>query len=360
MELNMSGWVAVITGAGRGIGREMAILFGQLGASVVVAEISEATGAETAEVIQSQGGKALFVRTDVSDADSVEELVRRTREAFGPADVLVNNAILSLNCSVLETDIALWDRVTAVNLRGTFLTCKAFLPGMHEHHGGGGIVNMTSADSMPFMSAYMATKQGIAGFTRSLAAELEGAASGVRTVAFVPGVVDTAGLREAIGRLGPSLGMSPDEFFRSALPAHRAALATACLVLRYADEYHGEVVDGYTILEREEGGRAESNAGMVTAAGTTGTASVAGAAGVAQAAKAAETLANALVETEAELNKLPVFVRPMARAGFKDKAGLSVKEWGTQVRDLTDRLSALCRQREAIPWPPVIQRWSGI
>ena len=340
----MSGRVAVVTGAGRGIGREIAVLFGRLGARVIVAEISGQAGAETAQIIEGQGGKALFLHTDVSDARSVEEPVRRAEEAFGPAEVLVNNAILSPVRSVLDMDIDLWDRVTAVNLRGTFLTCKGFLPGMLRRgaKGSGVIVNLTSLDSMPFMSAYMATKQGIAGFTRSLAAELEGSGSGVRAVAFVPGVVDTPGLREAIGRLGPSLGISPDEFFRGAWPAHRAALATAHLVLRYADEYHGEVVDGYTILERAEGGE---GAGPTSVAGAAQTTRADEAAGSVKhgAAKAAEALATILVETEAELNKLPIFVRPMARAGFKDKAGFSMREWGAQVRDLADRLSGAAR-----------------
>ncbi len=365
----MSGQVAVVTGAGRGIGREVAVLFGQLGAKVVVAEISEAAGAETARLIEGQGGKAHFTRTDVSDAGSVEQLARRTEQLFGPADVLVNGAILSPVVSVQDMDIDLWDRVTAVNLRGTFLTCKAFLPGMLKRDtgpeaaakGGGVIVNMTSLDAMPFMSAYMATKQGIVGFTRSLAAELEGSGSGVRAIAFVPGVVDTPGLREAIGCLGPALGMSPDEFFRSALPAGRAALATAHLVLRYAGDYHGEVVDGYTILERVEGAEtsrasasgsiasggasAGAGAGGGAAVGTTpvgaGSGSTTVDAAVSRATEAAQVLVAILAETEAELQKLPIFVRPMARAGFKDKAGLSIKEWTVQVKSLTDRLASV-------------------
>ncbi|HUV89810.1 MAG TPA: SDR family NAD(P)-dependent oxidoreductase, partial [Anaerolineae bacterium] len=132
---SLAGQVAVVTGAGQGIGRAIAVTFANLGASVVVAEIS-AAGQETERAIHQIGGQALFVQTDVSSQASVEELARRVQEAFGPVDILINNAIISPVASVAEMDVALWDRVMAVNLRGTFLTCKAFLPGMLERKRG--------------------------------------------------------------------------------------------------------------------------------------------------------------------------------------------------------------------------------
>lgn len=327
----LAGRVAVVTGAGRGIGREAARALAALGARVVIAELAE-TGRETEASIRAAGGKALFVQTDVADPRSVEELARRTESAFGPADILVNNAILCPVASVLEMDVELWDRVMGVNLRGTFLTCKALLPGMLAQ-GGGVIVNMVSTDAMPHLSAYIASKQGIAAFSQSLAGEV--GERGVRVIAFAPGFVDTPGLRAAARGLAPAFGLSEEAFMRlpmhpaypdEAMPAVHAGAAAAYLVARLADEYHGEQVTGYTVLER---------AGFLQHAGPAGDRHAIGAAAPAPDRKDAEqqaldrvrALVDVLAETEAEFESLPVFVRPLARSGFKRKSGHSLNDW---------------------------------
>ncbi|MEW6230197.1 MAG: SDR family NAD(P)-dependent oxidoreductase, partial [Bacillota bacterium] len=190
---SLTGKVAVVTGGGQGIGREIARVFARLGAKAIIADIAK-EGAWTQRVVRDSGGKALFVRTDVSDEAGVLALAQETREVFGPADILINNAILCPVSPVLDMDAASWDRVMGVNLRGAFLACKAFLPDMLAK-GQGVIVNMVSTDAMPYLSAYIASKQGLVGFTQSLAAEV--GENGVRVIAFRPGFVDTPGLRQA-------------------------------------------------------------------------------------------------------------------------------------------------------------------
>jgi NAD(P)-dependent dehydrogenase (short-subunit alcohol dehydrogenase family) len=143
----LGGQVAVVTGAGRGIGREAARALARLGAKVVIAELNDVLGTETRELIQTDGGEALFIHTDVSDVHSVTSLASETHKSFRTVDILVNNAILCPAVSVVEIDVKLWDEVLAVNLRGTFLTCKTFLPEMlAKKHGV--IVNMVSTEAI--------------------------------------------------------------------------------------------------------------------------------------------------------------------------------------------------------------------
>ena len=165
-----AGQVILVTGAGRGIGLQTARAFALLGGKVVLAELSEA-GRAAEEQIRAEGGEALYVQTDVADQASVAHLVEITHEHYGPVDVLVNNAIYIREAAVADMPIELWDQTIAVNLRGTFLTCKACLPEMLTRQHGT-ILNLISTDAMPGLSAYIASKQGITGFSQSLAQEV--------------------------------------------------------------------------------------------------------------------------------------------------------------------------------------------
>lgn len=341
----LAGRVAVVTGGGRGIGREIVRAFAWLGARVVIAELSD-EGLETERRVKESGSQALFARTDVSSEAEVAALARKTREAFGPVDILINNAILCPVAPVLEMDASLWDRVMAVNLRGAFLTCKAFLPDMVSRRRGV-VVNMISTDAMPGLSAYIASKQGLTGFSQSLAAEV--GRQGVRVVAFAPGMVDTPGIRGAAEGLAPQLGFTVEQFlslslhpaYEGLMPADHAAAATAYLAAALADEFHGETVTGYTVLER---------AGFIQTPGATPVGRAAPAAEPApqpgadrtevirRAIALSQQLQEVIVRTDAEFNKLPVFVRPMARGGFKNKSGQSVQDWARMASKLTEQL----------------------
>ena len=201
--------VAIVTGAGQGIGKELARALTWLGAQVIIAEISDA-GAGVETLIRSEGGTAKFVRTDVSDEKSVQALADMAFSAFGQVDILVNNAAAEPIGSMLETPVKEWDRAYAVNLRGAVLGIKAFLPGMLEREEGT-IVTVASGEGLAYMAAYSASKVAVQSLALSLAAEL-GDESGVSAFVLAPGMVDTPGFRKAVPILAPRYGMTVEEF----------------------------------------------------------------------------------------------------------------------------------------------------
>jgi NAD(P)-dependent dehydrogenase (short-subunit alcohol dehydrogenase family) len=186
--------VAIITGGGGGMGRVAANLFAQEGAKVVVAEFGEAAGQETVAQVEQAGGAATFVKTDVSDESSAKAMVDHAVATYGRVDVLYNNAgvMPEADHSVIDTDVATWDQVMAVNVRGVFLGCKYAIPRMIEQ-GSGSIINIASfvallGCSVP-QDAYTASKGAIISLTRSLAVQF--GPNGVRTNAICPGPVET-------------------------------------------------------------------------------------------------------------------------------------------------------------------------
>jgi hypothetical protein len=242
----------------------------------------------------------------------------------------------------MDMDVSLWDRVMAVNLRGTFLNCKAFLPGMLRNSRGT-IVNMISTDAMPNLSAYISSKQAILAFSQSLAAEVGPA--GVRVIALAPGFVDTPGLRSAAHDLAPQFGISEEQFMNmsfhpayaeAAMPADHAAAATAYLTAVLADEYQGDQVTGYTILERAGFIPASTQAGhqLPTPREAGSLPSTSRVDDIQQGILLSEQLQNVLDETAKEFNKLPLFIRPMARSGFKGKSGQSLQDWEQTASNL--------------------------
>ncbi|NJN97988.1 MAG: SDR family NAD(P)-dependent oxidoreductase, partial [Anaerolineales bacterium] len=141
--MKLKGKVAIITGAGSGIGRATALLFAREGAKVVVADLIERAGVETVGDIKAGGGEAVFVRVDVARAVEVERMVRVAVETFGRLDILFNNAGLTLPAMVTETTEELWQKSLDVNLKGVMLGCKYAIPEMQKV-GGGSIINTAS------------------------------------------------------------------------------------------------------------------------------------------------------------------------------------------------------------------------
>jgi NAD(P)-dependent dehydrogenase (short-subunit alcohol dehydrogenase family) len=186
--------VAIITGAGSGMGRVAAQLFAAEGAKVVVAEFDETAGTQTVESVQQAGGEATFVRTDVSQEADAKAMVDHAQATYGRVDVLYNNAgvMPEADHSVVDTDVAVWDNVMAVNVRGVYLGCKYAIPRMLEH-GSGSVINISSfvallGCSVP-QDAYTASKGAVLSLTRSLAVQF--GPQGVRTNAICPGPVET-------------------------------------------------------------------------------------------------------------------------------------------------------------------------
>jgi NAD(P)-dependent dehydrogenase (short-subunit alcohol dehydrogenase family) len=186
--------VALITGAGSGIGRESALLFSREGAAVVVAEVNEDAGRAVVSEVEKAGGRALFVRADVSKAADAEAMVAAAEAAYGKLDVAFNNAGIfpDDDGSVTDTSEATWDLVMRVNLKGVFLGCKYQVPAMLRA-GGGSIVNTASFVALMGAAtsqvAYTASKGGVLALTREIA--IEYARKGIRANALCPGPVDT-------------------------------------------------------------------------------------------------------------------------------------------------------------------------
>jgi NAD(P)-dependent dehydrogenase (short-subunit alcohol dehydrogenase family) len=186
--------VSIITGAGSGMGRTAALLFAAQGAKVVVAEFSEAAGNETVRLVHDAGGEATFIRVDVSNEADAKRMVDHALMTYGGLDVLYNNAgvMPEADHSVIDTEVAVWDQVMAVNVRGVFLGCKYAIPAM-QARGGGSIINIASfvailGCSVP-QDAYTASKGALLSLTRSLAVQF--GPKGIRTNAICPGPIET-------------------------------------------------------------------------------------------------------------------------------------------------------------------------
>ncbi len=183
--------IAVITGSATGIGQATALVFAEQGATVVCADVSLEKAKQTVEQITQQGGKAEAVHVDVSDVESVEQLAKHVKETYGTVDVLFNNAgIDEQGGKVHEYPIDLFDRIIAVDLRGTFLVSKFLIPLMLDN--GGSIINTSSMSGRAAdlnRSGYNAAKGGIANFTRAMA--IDYARHGIRVNSLSPGTIET-------------------------------------------------------------------------------------------------------------------------------------------------------------------------
>lgn len=222
--------VAVITGAGSGIGRAMATLFAQEGAKVVVADILEERVNEVVEAISGEGGTAIGVVVNVADREEVEGMIDRAVEEYGRLDILCNNAgIMDRMAPAHEVSDELWERVLAVNLTGPFLACRKAIPIMRSQ-GSGTILNTSSLAGVQGSragAAYTASKHGVIGLTKNIAFMY--APDGIRCNAICPGAVETAiGIggepsQAGYGRMQLGLGTNP----RAAKPEELATMALA-------------------------------------------------------------------------------------------------------------------------------------
>jgi NAD(P)-dependent dehydrogenase (short-subunit alcohol dehydrogenase family) len=198
----LTGKTALITGAGSGIGRATAMRFAEEGAAVAVVDLRADAAEETADKITADGGRAVAVAADVTEAAAIERAVAMAVEVFGRLDVLYNNAGVDSTGSVADADEADWDRCFAVNVKGTFLASRAAVPHL-ERDGGGSIVNQGSVAALvgvPGFAAYCAAKGAVVALTRSMAVDL--APRGIRVNVICPGTVYTPLMEPLLRRRG--------------------------------------------------------------------------------------------------------------------------------------------------------------
>jgi NAD(P)-dependent dehydrogenase (short-subunit alcohol dehydrogenase family) len=189
--MKLSGKVALITGAGSGIGQAIAFLFAAEGADVALADINLASAEKTAEKVRQIGRRALPVKADVADDTQIEAMTARVISQLGGIDILVNSAGFAGGGPAIDTDAETWDRVVDVMLRGTYLCCRYAGRWMVKHNGGK-IVNISSTAGLrgsPNMSAYSAAKAGVNNLTAALAVEWANYNIYVNCIA--PGMINT-------------------------------------------------------------------------------------------------------------------------------------------------------------------------
>jgi NAD(P)-dependent dehydrogenase (short-subunit alcohol dehydrogenase family) len=238
--------VVVITGAGSGIGRASAKVFGAEGARVVAADIDLPAAQNTVRQIESAGGTGLAIEVDVANAESVRNLVKTTVSAFSDVHVVLNNAAIQVNKTIEDTTVEEWNRQMAVNVGGVFLCSKFFLPLLRLTKGT--IINMSSVNGFfvePFCAGYCATKGAIVSLTKALA--IDYGREGIRVNCICPGYIDAglaggyfqaqpdpaaardeAGQLHALGRIG-----KPEEVARAAvfLASDEASFITGSAVI---------------------------------------------------------------------------------------------------------------------------------
>jgi NAD(P)-dependent dehydrogenase (short-subunit alcohol dehydrogenase family) len=249
----LDGKVAIITGAGSGMGRAAAILFAKEGAKVVVADWVTEGGEETVKKIKQVGGEAIFIKTDVSKTEDIKKMIKTAVDTYGRLDVLYNNAGIAGELGpITDCTEDNWDKVQAINLRGLWLAMKYAIPEMLKT-GGGSIVNTASLAAnraVPNAPAYTASKGGVVSLSRATA--IEWATKNIRVNCINPGRITTP----MVLAMGPEI----NKIFLSAIPQGRFGepeeVAQAALFLASDESSH---ITGQT-LAVDGGMEADSHA----------------------------------------------------------------------------------------------------
>ena len=253
--MDFSNKVALITGGGNGIGRATALGFASRGAKVVVVDRDSTAGEATAGIVRQQGGEALFVQADVTQADSVKAYVDKAVATFGRIDCFHNNAGIEGKVSpIVDYDDAMFDQVMAVNVRGVYLGMKYVLKQMIAQKSGA-IVNTASTAGLmgsPGMPAYVASKHAVLGLTKTASGEV--ARQGIRVNAVCPGPIDTRMIHALEAQLNPGNPGKVTARYQSSIPLGRYGTAeeVANTVLFLCSDLAGNITGAHYVID---GGR---------------------------------------------------------------------------------------------------------
>src|SRR3984957_12663673 len=263
--MDFKGKVALITGAGNGIGRATAVGFARYGAKIVVVDRDIAGGEGTAGIIRQQGGEALFVAADVTKSADVQAYVKAALDAYGAIDCFHNNAGIEGSVApTAEYDEAMFDAVMSVNVKGVFLGLRHVLPIMLKQQRGA-VVNMASVAGLvasPGMPAYVASKHAVIGLTKTAAGEV--ARAGVRVNCVCPGPIDTRMIHSLESMLNPDDPKSVENPYHANIPIGRYGTAdeVANLVIFLSSDLASNITGAQYVVD---GGRTATG-GAVTQA----------------------------------------------------------------------------------------------
>ncbi|MGJ7520710.1 3-hydroxybutyrate dehydrogenase [Variovorax sp. LT1P1] len=210
--------VAFITGSASGIGKEIALLFAQEGAKVVIADLNKAAADATAAELQGKGAQAIGVAVDVTSEEQVDAAVEEAVKAFGGIDILVSNAGIQIVHPVEEFSFADWKKMLAIHLDGAFLTTKACLKHMYAQGRGGSVIYMGSVHSKEasvLKAPYVTAKHGLIGLSKTVAKE--GAKYGVRSNVICPGFVRTPLVEKQIPEQAKTLGITEEQVVKNVM-----------------------------------------------------------------------------------------------------------------------------------------------
>lgn len=317
---SLAGKVAVVTGAGGGIGYEAARSLLWLGSRVVIAEINPKTGQQVAQRLNREFGPgvALFVRTDVGEEGSVKNLARRIEKTYGQVDIVLNNATIAPLGAVKDMDIEAWDASYRVNLRGPVLMARAFIPGMVARNWG--VFVCVSSTGGAYMGAYECLKAAQVHLATTLNEELENSEVAAFTIG--PGFVPTQTALSSLPKLAAMMGKSEremQEVVKAYTLSAEAAGAGFAAAVAMAARYRGQEISSVQAL-------ADAGIGVSTSEQTAGERSLTPEQ-LEQAMTLCRSVRTTLAEQSAGWKDRSIFERQWLIRTFRQQASLSVDEW---------------------------------
>jgi NAD(P)-dependent dehydrogenase (short-subunit alcohol dehydrogenase family) len=339
--------VAIVTGAGRGIGYEAARALIWLGANVAIAEINDKTGEAAAVSLEKElgEGRVIFVKTDVGSDKDVERLAEKVLRKWGKVDIVLNNATVFPIGEVKDTPIDRWDFSYRVNLRGPVLLARAFLPDMiRRKHGV--FVCVSSSGAVPFMGAYEVFKTAQGELASTIASEVEG--KGVYAFTIGPGIVRTPGLVEGGGQVASFLGMTLDgllDMNKSLEISPEAAGTGFAASIALASKYHGQETSSIQVLRQIGIVLGEEQSEQITPAKPESEPSVV-------LSGKPDEMYKRVMKTYAEQSdgwkKRNLFERQWIARDFKKKTGMSIDEMLAELRNIKNSLDKQARSLDSI------------
>ncbi len=248
---SLKGEVAIVTGAGRGIGFEAARALIWLGANVAIAEVNEDNGKTVAQILEKEfgSGKAIFIRTDVGNDEDIQRLVKEVLKKWGKVDIILNNATVFSMGPIRDTQIEKWDLSYRVNLRGPVILAQTFLPDMIKRKHGV-IVCVSSSGAAPFMGAYEVLKTAQGELATTIDSEVED--TGVYAFTIGPGIVKTPGFIEGGGQVAAFMGKTLDQLIemnKNFEITPEAAGVGFAAAIALAEKFHGQETSSIQALK---------------------------------------------------------------------------------------------------------------